>query len=173
MPNCWPSPARSGPPPPSRCNSPPRGRSQSRPRGASESPPAASHAAIARATSVVLSSLGIEHPRRHGGFYLYSNFDSHRAHLADARSIHTGTDLATTLLEQYGIATLPASAFGESDETLALRLATSQLYGDSDHKTETALSHPHPATLPWIKDHLQNPGQLPHHAHHDSPDQLD
>ena len=99
--------------------------------------------------------IGIEHPRRHGGFYLYSNFDSHREHLADARSIYTGTDLATTLLEQYGIATLPASAFGESDETLAPRLATSQLYGDSDHKSETALSHPHPATLPWIKDHLQ------------------
>jgi hypothetical protein len=31
--------------------------------------------------------IGIEHPRRHGGFYLYSNFDSHREHLADARSI--------------------------------------------------------------------------------------
>ena len=92
--------------------------------------------------------IGIEHPRRHGGFYLYSNFDSHREHLADARSIHTGTDLATTLLEQYGIATLPASAFGESDETLAPRLATSQLYGDSDHKTETALSHPHQRHCP-------------------------
>ena len=113
------------------------------------------HAAVAQSTSRILAGAGVDHPRPAGAFYLYPNFDAHREQLAEAWSITTGSDLATVLMERFGVATLPAVAFGESDDTLALRLATSRLYGDTDSQAEAALRHPAPATLPWIAEPLQ------------------
>jgi len=112
------------------------------------------HAAVARAVSHALANAGVDHPPPTGGFYLYPDFGCHRQHLAERWSVHTAAQLAALLLERHGIATLPASAFGGSDHTLALRLATSGLYGDTDQR-HAALRHPDPSTLPWIDAHLR------------------
>jgi aspartate aminotransferase len=112
------------------------------------------HGAVARAVSAVLTDAGIRHSEPQGGFYLYPELDDHRARLADRWAVHTGPDLARVLLDDLGVATLPASAFGQPDEVLAVRLATSQLYGSDDAQRLTALGHPRPAELPWIAAEL-------------------
>ncbi|MBV9942537.1 MAG: pyridoxal phosphate-dependent aminotransferase [Solirubrobacterales bacterium] len=111
------------------------------------------HAAVARATSHLLARHDIAHRRPAAGFYLYPNFDAHRDRLTGVR-VSTSADLAALLLERYGIATLPGTAFGENDHRLTLRLATSGLYGTSAEQL-SALEHPNPAKLPWIERSLQ------------------
>jgi aspartate aminotransferase len=57
--------------------------------------------------------------------------------------IRTGTELTHYLLEEWDIATLPGSAFGEPPESLRLRLSTSLLclpvHAKSALERETAL----------------------------------
>jgi hypothetical protein len=53
-----------------------------------------------------------------------------------------------------GVATLPGSAFGQGEDVLALRIATSLLYGLDDEQRLSALHHESPASLPWIKGQL-------------------
>ena len=81
------------------------------------------------------------------GFYVYPDFSRVREALAGVR---TGDELAWTLLEEHGIATLPGRAFGDDPDRLALRVATSMLYGEDDHQREEALGSDRPAELPWI-----------------------
>jgi aspartate/methionine/tyrosine aminotransferase len=86
-----------------------------------------------------LTALGIPCPRPAGAFYLYPDFAPWRRTLA-ARGIASGDALALHLLEEWGIATLPATAFGEEPGALRLRLATSMLYAGGDgHAHESAL----------------------------------
>jgi aspartate/methionine/tyrosine aminotransferase len=53
-----------------------------------------------------------------------------------------------------GVATLPGSAFGQGEDVLALRIATSLLYCLDDEQRLSALHHESPASLPWIKGQL-------------------
>jgi hypothetical protein len=46
--------------------------------------------------------------------------------------IKTSSELAGYLLDEWDIATLPGSAFGEVPEKLRLRLSTSMLYGPEE-----------------------------------------
>ena len=62
----------------------------------------------------------------------------------------TSAGLARLLLDRYGAAALPASAFGEHPGALRLRLATGLLYGDTQEQRTAALTAPDPLTLPWI-----------------------
>lgn len=71
--------------------------------------------------------LGIPCPRPAGAFYLYPDFAPFRNALHE-RGITTGDGLARYLLDEWGIATLPGTAFGEQPEALRLRVATSLLY---------------------------------------------
>jgi aspartate/methionine/tyrosine aminotransferase len=73
-----------------------------------------------------LVCLGIPCPRPAGGFYLYPDFSPWRPTLME-QGITTGTEFAQYLLEEWDIATLPGSAFGETPESLRLRLSTSLL----------------------------------------------
>ena len=57
---------------------------------------------------------------------------------------------AALLLREYGVAVLPASAFGEDSRRLRLRIATGLLYGDTDAQRSTALTSADPCALPWI-----------------------
>ncbi|MGO8958287.1 MAG: hypothetical protein ACLQFR_13085 [Streptosporangiaceae bacterium] len=66
------------------------------------------------------------------------------------QSVTTGAGLAGLLLDRYGAATLPGSAFGDSDDALRLRLATALLYGDTPEQREAALASSQPLALPWI-----------------------
>jgi aspartate aminotransferase len=68
--------------------------------------------------------------------------------------VTTGAGLARVLLDRYGAATLPASAFGEHPGVLRLRLATGLLYGNTQEQREAALTSPDPLTLPWINNAL-------------------
>jgi len=70
--------------------------------------------------------LGISCPRPAGGFYLYPDFSHWRPTLL-RHGVKTGKDLANYLLEEWNIATLPASAFNEDPLALRLRLSTSRL----------------------------------------------
>lgn len=71
-------------------------------------------------------TVGVTCPKPAGGFYLYPDFSKWRTELAK-RNVHTGVDLSHYLLEEWNIATLPASAFNEDPLTLRLRLSTSSL----------------------------------------------
>src|SRR5436309_1668861 len=89
-----------------------------------------------------LADLDVPCPRPAGGFYLYPDFSPWRSLLAKM-GIKTGSELVHYLLEEWDIATLPGSAFGEPPESLRLRLSTS-LHRLPEHATspferETAL----------------------------------
>jgi aspartate aminotransferase len=73
--------------------------------------------------------------------------------------VTTGAGLAAHLLERYGVGVLPASAFGEEESVLRMRVATGLLYGDTDGQREDALAAGDPVSLPWIAASL---GRLEH-----------
>jgi aspartate aminotransferase len=109
------------------------------------------HARIANTVHGEFTAAGATCRPPRAGFYLYPDFAPLRRTLA-ARGITTGTELASVLLEQHGVATLPGSTFGEPDDTLTLRVATSLLYGTTAGQRRAALAHEAPETLPWIAD---------------------
>ncbi len=74
-----------------------------------------------------LVSLGALCPRPAGAFYLYPDFAPWRSALHQ-RGITTVDQLARHLIDAWGIAALPATAFGEQPDALRLRLATSMLF---------------------------------------------
>ncbi len=82
-----------------------------------------------------LKKLGVPCPRPAGAFYLYPDFSPWRSKLL-AQGIKTSQELASYLLETWGMATLPASVFGEPPEALRLRLSTSRLYETNKESPE-------------------------------------
>ena len=100
------------------------------------------HAYLADRLYKSLKNLDVPCPRPAGGFYLYPDFSQWRSTLA-AMGITTGTELMHYLLEEWDIATLPGSAFGEPPESLRFRLSTSLLclpvHTSSPLERETAL----------------------------------
>jgi aspartate aminotransferase len=89
-------------------------------------------------------------PPPEAAFYVYPDFGPWREHLRGERGVATGEGLARHLLERYGTGVLPASAFGEGDGALRIRVATGLLYGDTQRQRETALEVCDPVSLPWI-----------------------
>jgi aspartate/methionine/tyrosine aminotransferase len=100
------------------------------------------HGYLADRLYTTLAELDIPCPRPAGGFYLYPDFSPWRSRLATL-GINTGSELAHYLLEEWDIATLPGSVFGDPPESLRLRLSTSllclPLYAGSPLERETAL----------------------------------
>ncbi|MEM7531208.1 MAG: aminotransferase class I/II-fold pyridoxal phosphate-dependent enzyme [Chloroflexota bacterium] len=85
-----------------------------------------------------LTEMGITCAQPDGAFYMFPNFDRWKEPLA-AKGVHTSTDLAAYLLDNYQIATLPGLAFGTPPEELSLRLASSYLDMETDAKAEALL----------------------------------
>jgi aspartate aminotransferase len=89
-----------------------------------------------------LVELGISCPRPAGAFYLYPDFAPFQEALS-TRGITNSETLARYLLDEFDIATLPGTAFGDRPEALRLRLATSMLYARpapaTEEERETAL----------------------------------
>ncbi len=112
------------------------------------------HGAIARAVAARFAAAGADVPPPQGAFYLYPDFAAHRAVLRRRFGVATSKDLAALLLRRHGVGVLPGSAFGEPDEALRLRVATSRLYGEAEWQQEAALAAGDPAALPWIADSL-------------------
>ncbi len=84
------------------------------------------HGYLADHLYTTLIDLNVPCPRPAGGFYLYPDLSPWRTALA-TMGITTGSELVRYLLEEWGIATLPGSAFGEASDSLRLRLSTSML----------------------------------------------
>jgi len=77
------------------------------------------HAIVNGGVAQALRDVGIDCPLPQGGFYSWPDFGPVLG------GAFTGSDaLATALLEEQGIATLPGTAFGELADTLKLRLAS-------------------------------------------------
>ena len=72
----------------------------------------------------------------------------------------TGPGLAALLLDRYGVGVLPASAFGEDESVLRVRVATGLLYGDTTGQREEALAAADPVSLPWIAAPLRRLGEV-------------
>src|SRR5215472_2741459 len=117
------------------------------------------HAAVCRAVADRFAAAGVSVPAPQAAFYLYPDFAPWREHLA-GYGVTTGADLAGLLLGRYGMGVLPASAFGEEDVALRLRVATGQLYGETDAERERALASPDPARLPWIAASLDRLSEI-------------
>ncbi|RAY11156.1 pyridoxal phosphate-dependent aminotransferase [Actinomadura craniellae] len=108
------------------------------------------HAAVAAAVAGRFAAAGARVPAPQAGFYVYPDLEPLRDRLGAA----TGVELAESLLERYGVGTLPGSAFGEPAAALRLRVATSLLYGETDELRLAALDAPDPLVLPWISGAL-------------------
>jgi aspartate/methionine/tyrosine aminotransferase len=111
------------------------------------------HATVARAVAGICADAGLTGPAPQGAFYLYPDFEPWRGWLR-SRGVRTGPDLARQLISRYGMGTLPASVFGESEDALRLRLATAMIYGDTDAQREAALTAADPLSLPPIASAL-------------------
>jgi aspartate aminotransferase len=73
-----------------------------------------------------LIKLGIGCTNAQGGFYIAANFDRYRAGLHKL-GISSAAELASHLLSEHHLATLPGSDFGVPPHTYTLRLSTSYL----------------------------------------------
>lgn len=111
------------------------------------------HARVARAVYDEFVAAGAVCRPPAAGFYLYPDFEPLRDHLA-TQGIQTSQELATALLERFGIGVLPGSAFGDPDHALRLRVATSLLYGTSEAQRWQSLNSEDPVSLPWIAESL-------------------
>ncbi|WP_433498730.1 pyridoxal phosphate-dependent aminotransferase [Sphaerimonospora sp. CA-214678] len=98
------------------------------------------HGIVARAVAERFAKAGARVDDPQGGFYLYPEMTD-----------FTGSaELASVLLERHGVGVLPGTAFGDAPETPRVRVATSQLYGESDEQRTAALNAEDPLGLPWI-----------------------
>jgi aspartate/methionine/tyrosine aminotransferase len=113
----------------------------------------AMHAARTRALYAAVIQAGIECVAPDGGFYVYPSFGRWAEALA-AMGIRDDRMLATHLLDRYGIAALPGSAF-HGDDPFSLRLSSSFVDAETDEKAEAlveAFSND-PDPVSFIRDH--------------------
>jgi aspartate aminotransferase len=108
------------------------------------------HAAVARAVAARFTAAGVSVPAPQAAFYLYPDFTPLSDGLLTRHGINSDDQLAAMLLRDYGVGTLPGSAFGEQSWRLRLRVATGLLYGDTDTERTAALNSADPCSLPWI-----------------------
>ena len=104
------------------------------------------HARVSGALHGLLLEAGATCRAPEGAFYLYPELRA----LGFAHS----ADLADHLLENFDIAVLPGSAFGDQPERLRFRLSTSLLYGSTEERRWEALGDEDPAGLPWVSNAL-------------------
>ncbi|KAA8909978.1 aminotransferase [Sphaerosporella brunnea] len=86
-----------------------------------------------------LAGLGLDVPEPQGAFYLYPSFSPWTAQL-QYLGVHDSNALAKWLIREFGVATLPGTAFGEDDMDgppagrYRLRMATSYLYFENEQE---------------------------------------
>jgi aspartate/methionine/tyrosine aminotransferase len=91
------------------------------------------HAIRTRYLYDVLAELEIPCVAPTGAFYLFPTLKKWQTQLAK-RGVTTAEELALYLLENFGLATLPGSAFNCAPEQLCLRLSTSYIDAGTDEK---------------------------------------
>jgi aspartate aminotransferase len=118
------------------------------------------HCAVCHGMADRFAAAGVTVPAPQAAFYLYPDFGPWGQYLASSHGVTTARALAALLLDRYGMGVLPASAFGEDERALRLRVATGLLYGDTDAERERALAAPDPLTLPWISAALDRVAEV-------------
>ena len=108
------------------------------------------HASVARAVADRFAAAGVPVPPPQAAFYLYPDFGPVADVLRERHGVAGDEGLAALLLDRYGVAVLPGSAFGDEGGLLRLRVATAMLYGETDAQRTTALNSADPCSLPWI-----------------------
>jgi aspartate aminotransferase len=91
------------------------------------------------------AAAGVIVPEPQAAFYLYPDFGPWREHLAERHGVTTGAGLAGPPAGPLRGGRAPASAFGEDESVLRVRVATGLLYGDTDARREQALASGDPA----------------------------
>ena len=86
-----------------------------------------------------LVELGIPCAQPDGAFYMFPNFDPWRKPLATL-GIQTSDELASYLLAEHRIATLPGTAFGAPAHDLSLRLASSYVDMETNAAADAILA---------------------------------
>ena len=81
------------------------------------------HELVTRYVFGRLRRAGVSCPYPQGGFYLFPDWNNRRSAL-NKIGVKTSVNLATHLLEDYLVSSLPGSEFGMPSEDLCLRLAT-------------------------------------------------
>jgi aspartate aminotransferase len=107
------------------------------------------HARVAKAVHTELVRGGTRCRAPAAGFYVYPDFEPLGRALS-ARGISTSNELATSLLDQHGVAVLPGTVFGDPPSVLTARVATSLLYGTTADERWAALEADEPEKLPWV-----------------------
>jgi aspartate/methionine/tyrosine aminotransferase len=100
------------------------------------------HAAASSYVHERLINAGLTCPRGEGAFYLFPDFDNQREALA-RRGVTTGAGLASSLLEDGRVATLPAGAFFLPESHLGLRLAVVDFNGSRAFEVFPQETDPH------------------------------
>jgi aspartate aminotransferase len=106
---------------------------------------------VTSAVAEVFLAAGASLVRPAAAFYVYPSLRES----ALGAAVDDDVALARRLLDKYGVATLPGSAFGDDASSMRLRIATSLLCGDDDKQREAALRSDSPLELPWIADQLE------------------
>ena len=107
------------------------------------------HAFVNREIAKGLQAAGIDVNTPQGGFYHYPCFENQRNSLA-AIGINTSPDLAEHLINEYGLVSLPSTAFGDKPESLYLRLSGCDYDGASVLK---AYQEGHPLNIDFLKNY--------------------
>jgi len=87
-------------------------------------------ALVSRYVRDALVNLGVKYPHPQGAFYLYPDFGHFKEKLKH-RGIETSDQLATDLLKETQIASLPGTSFGDDPSNLRLRLASCDFSGQT------------------------------------------
>lgn len=109
-------------------------------------------AALDLECAVRLRDAGVAVDDPEGAFYLFPNLEPHRNALS-ARGIATSSQPCRRLLEEAGVAMLPGSAFGRSQEEMTARLACVDFDGASALVAAESVSLGQPLSVPFLGDH--------------------
>ncbi|MBT3589254.1 MAG: aminotransferase class I/II-fold pyridoxal phosphate-dependent enzyme [Candidatus Marinimicrobia bacterium] len=85
-----------------------------------------------------LKEIGLDSPSPSGAFYLYPSFKKWKDKL-EKMNIFSCQNLSEYLLDDFGIATLPGSAFGSDLNNFCLRLSTSFLDMETDEQAKNII----------------------------------
>jgi aspartate/methionine/tyrosine aminotransferase len=91
-------------------------------------------------------------PSPAGAFYNYPNF-SNLKDLLKSKDVLTSMELASFLIEKYGLVTLPGAAFGEKEDVLSLRLSGCDYNGE---KALAALARKETLDEAFVNKHAPN-----------------
>lgn len=112
------------------------------------------HAKVSQAVAQRFTDAGALVDMPAGGFYLYPDLAPFREHLESRWSVWSGADLTQLLLDEFGVGVLPAHALGDGLKELRFRVATSQLYGQTEQQQRESLRSAYPLLLPWVSKAL-------------------